>query len=355
VAVTVREIAAWVNGPIEGDAACVIEDVRPLQEAGPGHLTFLDDDKHIAAFLKTGAAAVVAGPRVRPLDVPTIRVADPLMAFATIFRKWYPPAPVPQPGIHPTAVIDPSAEVATDVFLGPYVSIGPQAIVGPRCQLHAGVVIGARCKVKADAILHPHVVLYEDVTVGQRVIIHANAVIGADGFGYRTQNGKHLKVPQLGGVEIQDDVEIGAGSTIDRGTFANTVIGAGTKVDNLVQIGHNVRIGPHNILCSQVGIAGSCTTGSYVVFGGQSGVVEHCSIGDYSMIGAKSGLSYDVPPQSRMLGVPATPDREQMRIMMTLEKLPEMRKSLRKILQHLGMNQPTEAPPKERPERQERG
>jgi UDP-3-O-[3-hydroxymyristoyl] glucosamine N-acyltransferase len=174
--------------------------------------------------------------------------------------------------------------------------------------------------------------------LGSRVIVHANAVIGADGFGYRFQNGRHVKVPQLGGVEIGDDVEVGACTTIDRGTFQATRIGEGTKIDNLVQVAHNCRVGRHNILISQIGIAGSCSTGDYVTIAGQAGLADHVHIGDRVMIGARAGVTKDIPAGERWLGAPATPEREQKRILMTLEKLPEMRRDLQQIKRRLGLD-----------------
>jgi UDP-3-O-[3-hydroxymyristoyl] glucosamine N-acyltransferase len=181
------------------------------------------------------------------------------------------------------------------------------------------------------------VVLYDDCVLGNRVIIHANAVIGADGFGYRVVDGRHIKVPQLGWVEIEDDVEIGACSTIDRGTFGATRVRTGTKIDNLVMIGHNCQIGRHNVLCSQVGIAGSTSTGDYVVMAGQVGVADHLTIGDQVTIGAKSGVPGNIPAKSQVLGTPATPHKEQVRMMKTLEKLPQIRKDLQRIKKHLGL------------------
>src|SRR5207248_330249 len=203
--------------------------------------------------------------------------------------------------------------------------------------LHAGVVVGADCLLGDDVVLYPNAVLYDGTIVGDRVIVHANAVLGADGFGYRFQNGRHVKVPQLGHVEIGSDVEIGACTTIDRGTFQATKIGAGTKIDNLVQIGHNCRIGQHNLLVSQMGIAGSSSTGDYVVVAGQVGIVSHVNIGDRVVIGGQAGVTKDVADGQRILGSPATPEREQKKILMSLEKLPEIRRELRRIKQHVGL------------------
>jgi UDP-3-O-[3-hydroxymyristoyl] glucosamine N-acyltransferase len=184
-------------------------------------------------------------------------------------------------------------------------------------------------------VLHPRVVLYPDCVLGDRVVVHANAVLGADGFGYRQQAGRHVKVPQLGSVEVGNDVEIGAGSTIDRGTFGPTRIGAGTKIDNLVMVGHNCRIGRHNVLCSQVGIAGSTTTGDYVVMAGQVGVADHVHVGDRAVLGAQCGVPSDVPAGASMLGAPARPSRDAMRIMMSLDRLPELVKEVRRLRQKL--------------------
>jgi UDP-3-O-[3-hydroxymyristoyl] glucosamine N-acyltransferase len=185
--------------------------------------------------------------------------------------------------------------------------------------------------------LYPHVVLYPNTVIGDRVAVHANAVIGADGFGYRFQNGRQVKVPQLGSVEIGDDVEIGAGTTIDRGTFGATRVGAGTKIDNLVMIGHNCRIGRHNVIVSQVGMAGSSSTGDFVVIAGQVGVVDHVHIGDGCVIGGQAAVTKDVAPALRLLGSPATPEREQKRMLMSLAGLPELRKRVRTMEQLLGL------------------
>jgi UDP-3-O-[3-hydroxymyristoyl] glucosamine N-acyltransferase len=197
--------------------------------------------------------------------------------------------------------------------------------------------VGRYCRLGDDVILYGNSVLYDGTILGHRVIVHANAVLGADGFGYRLQSGRHVKVPQLGHVEVGDDVEIGACTTIDRGTFQATRIGDGTKIDNLVQVAHNCQIGRHNLFISQMGIAGSSSTGDYVVIAGQVGVVDHVKIGDHAIIGAKAGVTKEVAAGERMLGAPATPEREQKRILMSLEKLPEIRRDIRRIKQHLGL------------------
>ncbi len=244
---------------------------------------------------------------------------------------------MPPRGIDPLASIDPTATIGVEPSIHPFAVIAEGCVVGARCRIHSGVVIGRSCRIGDDVVLYPNVVLYDGTILGDRVMVHANSVLGADGFGYRTHDGRHVKVPQLGHVEIGDDVEIGACTTIDRGTFQATRIGAGTKIDNLVQIGHNCAVGRHNLLVSQMGMAGSSTTGNYVVVAGQVGIVGHVRIGDQVMIGAQAGVTKDVPAGQQMLGSPATPVSEQKRILVTLERLPEIRRDIRRIKQHLGL------------------
>jgi UDP-3-O-[3-hydroxymyristoyl] glucosamine N-acyltransferase len=337
VSVTVRQLAELVHGQVLGDGELPITAARTLGEAQAGHITFLENTAHIRELHACHATAVVAPPTVPANGFCLIQVADPLTAFAAIVRHLHGrPEPSPH-GIDPLASIHPSAQIGPHASVFPFAVIGEGSIVGARCQVHSGVRIGRFCRLGDDVILYPNSVLYDGTVLGDRVIVHGNAVLGADGFGYRLHNGRHVKVPQLGHVEIGDDVEIGACTTIDRGTFQATRVGEGTKMDNLVQIGHNCRIGRHNLLVSQMGIAGSSSTGDYVVIAGQVGIVGHVHIGDRCMIGGQAGVTKDVPTGQRMLGTPATPEREQKRIMMTLEKLPAMRRDLRRVVQHLGL------------------
>jgi UDP-3-O-[3-hydroxymyristoyl] glucosamine N-acyltransferase len=227
--------------------------------------------------------------------------------------------------------------VGPEASVFPFAVVGEGSVVGARCRLHSGAVVGRHCRLGDDVILYPNAVLYDDTVLGNRVIVHANVVLGADGFGYRLHDGRHVKVPQLGHVEIADDVEVGACTTIDRATFQATRVGEGTKIDNLVQIGHNCRLGRHNLIVSQVGIAGSSSTGDYVVLAGQAGIVGHIHIGDAAVIGAQAGVTKDVPAGQRMLGSPATPEREQKRVLASLEKLPDLRRDVWRIKQQLGL------------------
>lgn len=332
---TLQEIAAFVEGELCGDPHRTVAAARPLTDATCDDITFIDGPKNLEKFL--GCQAAVIGPA--SLDIPgrdVIRVADPLAAFVQVAQRLHG-RPIAAPiGISPQSFVDPTARVGAEPSIYPFASIGAGCVIGDRCRIAPGAVVGDGCQLGDDVTLHPQCVLYPGTIVGSRVIIHAHAVIGADGFGYRFINGRHEKIPQLGSVEIADDVEIGAGTTVDRGTFGPTRIGAGTKVDNLVMIAHNVRIGRHNIIISQSGFAGSSGTGDYVVVAGQVGVVDHVYIGDRSVIGGQAAVTKDVPPDSRMLGSPATPERDQKRILMSLHHLPEFRKELRDLQDRIG-------------------
>jgi UDP-3-O-[3-hydroxymyristoyl] glucosamine N-acyltransferase len=335
--VSLHELAARVGGQISGNGDRFPNAARPLHDAGPDDLTLVESEKYRSAGLNNPAGAVVAPVGLLLPGKDVIHCTDPLAAFTAIVQFLHGRPDAAPAGIHPSAVIAPTARVALDVELGPNVVIGAGSTIAAGCRLGAGVVVGRDCTLGAGCVLFPQVVLYDGTVLGQRVRIHANSVLGADGFGYRFANGRHEKLAQLGSVEIGDDVEIGACVTIDRGTFGPTRIGTGTKIDNLVQVGHNCQVGAHNLFVSQMGIAGSSSTGNFVIVAGQVGIVDHVHLGDGVMIGAQAGVTKDVPAGQKMLGSPATPVREQQRILMTLEKLPEMRKQLTQILRHLGL------------------
>jgi UDP-3-O-[3-hydroxymyristoyl] glucosamine N-acyltransferase len=350
VSTTVQQLAALVQGEVHGDPALVIRAACAVHEAGPDDITFIDHERN-ARHLKGSPAGAAVVPttlvpeaaEARPYGMPprtVIRVTDPLLAFVTIVQHLKPPAERPAAGIDPRAAVHPSAQLGPGTAIHPFAAIGEGAVLGARCQVHAGAIVGRRCRLGDDVVLHPHAVLYDGVTLGDRVIVHAHAVLGADGFGYRFQQGQHVKVPQLGSVEVGEDVEIGAGTTVDRGTFQATRVGEGTKIDNLVMIGHNCRIGRHNLLVSQVGIAGSCTTGDYVVMAGQVGVADHLDIGAGAVIGARAGLHQDVPAGERILGTPGRPEREAKRILLSLDHLPGLVRKVRRLEQHLGLGDP---------------
>ena len=335
--VTVRQLAEWVQGEVLGDGELPIANARTLADAQPGDITFVEHEKHLHAWHASRASAAIVPGGVAVNGRPIIRVADPLMAFARVVQQLRGRPLAAEASISPAAHVHPTARLGPGVTVGPFAVVGEGTEVGANTVLHPGAVVGRFCKIGQGVTLHPHAVLYDDCVLGNRVTVHASAVIGADGFGYRTQDGRHVKVPQLGWVELEDDVEVGASSTIDRGTFGATRVRAGTKIDNLVMVGHNCQIGRHNLLCSQVGIAGSCTTGDYVVMAGQVGVADHVNIGDQVVVGAKSGVSGHIPAKSQVLGYPATAHMEQVRIWSCFSVLPEIRKDVTRIKKHLGL------------------
>jgi UDP-3-O-[3-hydroxymyristoyl] glucosamine N-acyltransferase len=271
----------------------------------------------------------------RPFAV--VQVKEALTAFAAIMQKLHGQPKLTPHGIDALAFVHPTAQIGAGASILPFAVVGEGSVIGARCRLHSGATVGRNCRLGDDVILYPHAVLYDNTILGDRVILHAHAVAGADGFGYRMQDGKHVKSPQFGWVELGDDVEVGAGTTIDRGTFQPTRIGAGTKLDNLVQIGHNCQIGRHNLFVSHVGMAGSCSTGDYVVLAGQAGVADHVHLGDRVQIGAQSGVASNAPAGVRMLGSPARPEGEEKRIFVTLERLPAVCRDVRRIKRQLGI------------------
>jgi UDP-3-O-[3-hydroxymyristoyl] glucosamine N-acyltransferase len=331
VAATVRELASLVRGTLEGDGDQMISDARSLKQAGPGHITFLEHERQVERLNDTTASAIVVPESLVLPGRTLIRTADPLAAFIAIVQHLRGREQPPAAGIDARAVVHPSAQIGPDASIQALATVGEGTVIGARCRIYPGAVIGRHCRFGDDVVIHPNAVLYDGVVLGNRVVIHANTVIGADGFGYRIQQGKHVKVPQLGNVEVGDDVEIGACTTIDRGTFDATRISDGTKIDNLVMIAHNCQIGPHNILVGQVGLAGSCSTGNHVILAGQVGIADHLHIGDHAIIGARAGVAADVPPGARYLGAPAIPEAESKRIVAALYRLPEIRRDLKRI------------------------
>jgi UDP-3-O-[3-hydroxymyristoyl] glucosamine N-acyltransferase len=349
VRVTVQQLAALVQAEVRGDGAALIDAARTLGEAGPGQVSFLESDRHLRHLKTCRAGAVVApaaladrlsDPAVLPEPAPAfLFVADPLAAFVTMVQHLHGAPPAPPPGVDPLASVHPTAVLGPGASVGPFAVVGAGCVVGARCVLGPGVVLGRNCRLGDDVTLHPHVVLYDNTVLGDRVLVHANAVLGADGFGFRFHQGRHHKVPQLGSVEVGADVEIGACTTIDRGTFQATRVGEGSKIDNLVMIGHNCRIGPHNVMAAQVGIAGSTTTGAYVVFAGQVGVADHLHIGDGAVLGARSGVHADIAAGERVLGAPARRERDAKCILLSLDRLPGVVRDVRRILRYLGLDE----------------
>ena len=348
MAVTVREIAEWISGEVIGDVDLAVTDAKPLSDAGPGDLTFLSTS---AKSVPDGcaASAVLVGPDVECPGRTVIRAADPLLAFAEVVTRFRRPARDYRPGIDPRAVVHPKAIVSPDAFIDAFVVVGEEAVIGPRSRLLTGVTVGRGAKVGADCELRQNVVIGDDCVLGDRVLIQPNAVIGADGYGFVQRDGRHVKVPQLGSVEIGDDVEIGACTTVDRATFGVTRIGEGTKLDNLVLIGHNVSVGRHNLITGQVGMGGSATSGDYVVMGGQSGVGDHCDVGDGARISAQAGVVTNLPGNATYWGFPAIPDWQGKRMQVCLSQLTRMWPELKRLLRANSRPQVSDDAQREKP------
>jgi UDP-3-O-[3-hydroxymyristoyl] glucosamine N-acyltransferase len=331
--VKASEIAQLVEGELEGGADPEVEGVAPLDRAGPRDLSFLAHPKYLSYVDASGAGALLIARALaaRAADGrPRIVVRDVHGALARLLPALYPPRPHAS-GIHPTAVIGAGAVLGEAVEIGPYVVVGAGATLGDRVRLDAHVVVGARCGIGDDAVLHAHVTLYPGVRVGARTILHAGVRAGVDGFGYAFVGGAHRKVPQVGSCVIGADVEIGANTTIDRGSVGATEIGDGVKIDNLVHIAHNVRIGAHSVVIAQVGIAGSTTIGRGVTLAGQAGIPGHITIGDGATIGAQAGVFGDIPPGAVYSGYPARPHKESLRSQAGLARLPSLVKRIRAL------------------------
>lgn len=325
-----KQLAEWVGGEIVGDESTPVARLLPLSEAAAGDLTLVDGEKNAKKWAASPAAAAVV-PANFPADArPLIRVANPFAAFQALLLRVRGERAFRRE-IHPAAVIHPAATVGANASVGPHAVVGEGTVIGDNATLHAGVVVGRFCNIGDDVTLYPNVVIYDDCTLGHRVTLHAGAVIGADGFGYRVVNGRHVKVPQIGTVVLEDDVEIGANTTVDRATLGTTRVGAGTKIDNLVMVSHNCRIGRHNLLISQSGLAGSCSTGEHVILAGQAGIADHIDLGDRVIIGAQAGIISDVPAGVRMLGTPGMPGREFMRAVVSLQKVGDLRKTVEEL------------------------
>lgn len=297
-------------------------DVAPLETAGPTHIAFLDNRKYLPAFEATRAGAAFVHPTLAdraPAGLVVLVTEQPYRAYALAAQAFYP-EPRPEPAIHPTAVIDPSAVVGEGAHIGPHAVVEARAELGARCRIGAGSVIGAGCRLGNDVRVGAHVTVSHTL-IGSRVVLYPGVRIGQDGFGFAFDPKGVVKVPQLGRVIIEDDVEIGANSTIDRGAGPDTVIGAGTMIDNLVQIGHNVRIGRGCILVSQVGISGSTKLGDHVMIGGQGGLIGHLTIGAGARISAQAGVMRDVPPGATVQGSPAVPVKQFFRQTAVLHRL----------------------------------
>jgi UDP-3-O-[3-hydroxymyristoyl] glucosamine N-acyltransferase len=323
VKLTLKELAAAIGAELVGDAGTVIDSASSLEDARAGQVSFLSNPKYREQLETTKASAVVVAPGTSSDRVALLKSKDPYYSFAQAVVLLHGYRKHPHAGIHPKAHVDPSASVGEGSVLYPGVSVGPRARIG------------------RDCILYPNVVIYEDCTLGDRVTVHANATIGVDGYGYATHKNDqgvptHFKIPQIGTVVIEDDVEIGSNCAISRAALGSTVIGQGSKIDNLVAIGHGTKIGAHALLVAQVGIAGSVNVGHHVTMAGQVGVAGHLKIGDGVTIAAQSGVMADIPAQSTMIGAPAMPAAHARRVYYFFTQLPELADRIKKLEQQVG-------------------
>ena len=326
--VTLGEIADFVGGKFTGARETRVSGVAPLSDATDRQISFLANPKYAPQLETTRAAAVLAGSDVDGARV--IRVENPYFAMARVVTRWFSERPMPS-GVSPLASVAKSARLGKDVGIGPFSTIGENVFIGDNVKIFESVAIQAESTIGDNTILYPMVSIYYRSRIGKRCIVHSGAVIGADGYGFATEGGRHHKIPQVGIVRIEDDVEIGAGTTIDRAALGETVIGEGTKIDNLVQVGHNVRVGKHCLLISQAGIAGSTDLGDYVVMAGQSGTSGHLKIGSGVQIAAKSAVFEDVPENMKVRGIPAVPWREYARREVWSRRIEELAKRVEEL------------------------
>jgi UDP-3-O-[3-hydroxymyristoyl] glucosamine N-acyltransferase len=327
---TLGRIAEALGATLEGDPARLILGVAPLDAAGPEHVSFLSHARYTRAAARSAAGAVVVGREVAGLPQALLRVDSPQVAMITLLRMFHP-EPASVPGVHPTAVVAAGASVHPSAAVGACAVIERDARVGARSRIGALCFVGAGAMLGDDVTLHPRVVVEDGVLIGNRVVVHAGAVLGADGFGYAFDGTAHRKIPQVGGLRIGDDVEIGANTTIDRATLGETRIGRGSKIDNLVQVGHNCDVGEDVILVAQVGISGSCTIGDRAVLAGQAGIADHVTIGAGAVVTAQSGVPSEVPPGEIWGGLPSRPFAETRRIWIAEGLLPDLVRKFRAL------------------------
>jgi UDP-3-O-[3-hydroxymyristoyl] glucosamine N-acyltransferase len=330
--ISLYEIAKTVQGLVVGDEQILVSSLSPIEDIAAGSLVFADGQSNLERVEQSPAAAILVNQEITSAVKPVIQVAHPFKAFITLLDVFYPANKSPA-HIHPTAIIADDVVMGKNTSIGPYVVIESGSIIGDNCVLKAHVTIGNKVQIGADSTLHPHVTVYDRSRIGARVTIHASSVIGCDGFGYTFVDGQHLKVPHAGHVIIGDDVEIGANTVIDRATLGATVIGEGTKIDNLVQVAHSVKLGKHNILCAFTGIAGSTVSGNHVIFAANVGVSDHVHIDDGVILAARAG----VPPKKHLikgnvyLGNPARPKEKALEQELSVTRIPMMRKNLRAL------------------------
>jgi len=337
---TAAEIAKHLQGEVLGDSSVVLNAFAPADRAQAGDLTFAESADYFTRAEQSAASAIIVDGNFTSKKI-LIRVPNARIGFAKALALFFPEPTLPA-GVHPSAVIHSSAQVDPTAHVGPHCVVHEKVRIGARSVLQGGNHLGANCSLGEDVNLFPNVIVYARSEIGNRVRIHSGTVVGSDGFGYVQDNGIHRKVPQIGNVIIRDDVEIGSNVSIDRGALGPTIIGKGTKIDNLVQIAHNVVIGEHCLVISQVGIAGSTKLGNYVIVAGQAGLAGHLKIGNRVTIAAQSGIMNNIPDGEKWLGSPAQPDRQAKRQMIAIQYLPDLLKRVAELEKKLGMDKETE-------------
>jgi UDP-3-O-[3-hydroxymyristoyl] glucosamine N-acyltransferase len=333
---TLAELAAEIGGEVVGDGSQIIRGVAGIREAQPGEITFLANARYEAHMAETRASAVICARGTASCAVPMLQVDNPYVAFQRAVRVFRPDHYRPAPGIHPTAVVAPGVVLGREVAIGAQCVVESGAVLGDHVVLMPCCYIGAKAMLGDGTFVYPQVTVREECVIGRGCILHSGVVIGGDGFGYAFDAGRYHKVPQVGNVVIGDDVEIGANTTIDRATTGSTRVGEGTKIDNLVQIGHNVVIGRHCIIVAQVGIAGSTELEDFVTLGGQVGVGGHIRIGEHATVGGQSGVTKSVPGHAVWTGYPAMPHPMFKRIQAFIQRLPQLFQRTKDLEQRVG-------------------
>jgi len=329
---TVGQLADLVGGIVRGDASVVIRGVADVSEAGPDQATWVNRQAYADKLKDSRAGAVLVPTNFGETPMPAIRCKQIEPSVAKLLGAFATPVSKPDPGIHPRAVVHASAQIGPNPAIGPHVVIDADVRIGASCVIHAGVFIGRGTAIGDNCLLWPNVVIRDGCAVGHRVIIHPNSVIGADGFGYYFDEGRHNKIPHIGGVILEDDVEIGACTCVDRSKFGYTVVGAGTKIDNQVQVAHNVRIGRHCVLAGQSGIAGSVRIGDYCVFGARAASLDNVAVGDRVTVAGLAVVDKDIPAGLLVSGFPARDHREELRERALVRRLPKLAEQLKDLI-----------------------
>lgn len=328
--VSLQEIQTAIGGEIVGSPSTQIMGASSLEEAEPGDLAYVASDRQIGPARRSQASAFVVSRPIQALNPPQLVVASPAYTLARIIQQFFM-APYTARGIAESVSKGADVQIGPDPSIWPFVTLGDRVNLGARVTLYPGVFVGDDCQVGDDTVLYPHVTVMQGCVIGHRVTVHSGTVIGSDGFGYLQEGGIHHKVPQIGTVVIEDDVELGSNVSVDRGTFGRTVIKRGTKVDNLVQIAHNVTVGEHCILVAQVGIAGSTTLGDQVMVGGQAGISDHVEVGDEAKIAARSGVNRNIAAHEVVSGAPILPHETWVRAQAVVGRLPDLRQQVRDL------------------------